>query len=179
MAENLRTTRFNDGTPIPNVTDFSEWLNLSTPGYCWLNDDALSYKDIYGALYNWNAVSTSKLCPSGWHVPNDSEFSTLISYLGSNSGNKVAETGNTHWLSPAIGATNESGFTGLPGGILRLFENGVGFAGIGLFGDWWSATDKGGVFGGALTLYWDNYIFLTQSQQDKIMGFSVRCLKDN
>jgi hypothetical protein len=69
MAENLKTTRFNDGAPIPYVTDDIEWEKLTTPGYCWYDNDPSSFKDIYGALYNWYAVNTYKLCPIGWHVP--------------------------------------------------------------------------------------------------------------
>ena len=99
-AENLKTTKFNDGTPISNVTDNTKWESLSTPGYCWYNNDEATYKGTYGALYNWYAVKTDKLCPSGWHVPSNDEWNTLITYLGGEiaAGVKVIETGNTHWL---------------------------------------------------------------------------------
>jgi uncharacterized protein (TIGR02145 family) len=83
MAENLKTTKYNDETSIPNVTDATEWLNLTTPGYCWYNNDAATYKTPYGAMYNWYAVNTGKLCPAGWHVPSEPEFYVLDDYLGS------------------------------------------------------------------------------------------------
>jgi len=85
MAENLKTTKYNDGTFIPLVTDSTAWGNLSTPGYCWYNNDAATYKNTYGALYNWFTVNTGKLSPKGWHIPSDTEWETLITYLGGES----------------------------------------------------------------------------------------------
>ncbi len=82
MAENLKTTRFNDGTPIPLVSDNTTWSTLSTPGYCWYNNDSVNFKDFGGALYNWYAVNTAKLAPPGWHVPTDAEWTTLTNYVG-------------------------------------------------------------------------------------------------
>jgi len=82
MAENLKTTKLNDGTSIPLVTSSATWGTLSTPAYCWYNNDEASYKVTYGALYNWYTVNTGKLCPSGWHIPNDAEWTTLTNYLG-------------------------------------------------------------------------------------------------
>ncbi len=118
MVENLKTTKYNDGTDIPLVTDNTAWSNLSTSGYCWYNNDASTYKTPYGAMYNWFAVATGKLCPTGWHVATDNDFSVLANYLGglSVAGDKLKEAGTAHWLSPNTGATNESGFTALPGG---------------------------------------------------------------
>ncbi len=81
MAENLRTTKLNDNTPIPNVTGDTDWINLSTPAYCWLRNE-IQYKDVYGALYNWYTVSTGNLCPTGWHVPTDEEYKILELSLG-------------------------------------------------------------------------------------------------
>jgi uncharacterized protein (TIGR02145 family) len=118
MAENMKTITYNDGAGIPLVTDNTAWSNLTTPGYCWLFNDEASYKNLYGALYNWQAINTGKLCPVGWHMPSITEWITLEDYLGGFyvSGGKMKETGTTHWLSPNIDATNASGFTGLPGG---------------------------------------------------------------
>jgi hypothetical protein len=82
MVENLKTTRYNDGTAIPLVTKSVAWETLSTPGYCWYNNDESTYKAPYGALYNWYTVNTGKLCPTGWHVPGDSEWIVLIDFLG-------------------------------------------------------------------------------------------------
>ena len=102
MAENLRTTKYNDGTAIPLVTDNTTWANLTTPAYCWYNNDAKTNGSTYGALYNWYSVNTKKLCPTGWHVPNDTEWTTLTTYLGGTAvaGGKLKETGTAHWYSP-------------------------------------------------------------------------------
>jgi len=118
MKENLKTTKYNDGSSIPLVTDNTAWINLSTPGYCWYNNDAATYKSAYGAMYNWYTVNTGKICPPNWHVPTDTQWETLITYLGGKiiAGGKMKETGTAHWTSPNIGATNETGFTALPGG---------------------------------------------------------------
>ena len=82
MAENLKTTRFNDNSSIPQVTVTADWIVLTTPAYCWMLNDEVTYKDLYGALYNWFAVNSGKLCPTGWHVPSDAEFMTLEEALG-------------------------------------------------------------------------------------------------
>jgi uncharacterized protein (TIGR02145 family) len=144
MAENLKTTQFNDGTSIPYIgleTNLTFWINLSTPAYYWYNNDP-TYKVTYGALYNWYTVNTGKLCPTGWHVPSDAEWTILTDYLGGESvaGDKLRETGTTLWQNNNIGANNESGFTALPGG----FRNADGsFDGIGDIGEWWSSTAYG------------------------------------
>ncbi len=115
MKENLKSTKYNDGTSISLVTVASDWTALRTHGYCWY-DNNVSYQNIYGALYNWYTVNSGKLCPSGWHVPTDNEWTTLINYLGGASiaGSKLKEAGTVHWVSPNI-ATNVSGFAGSPG----------------------------------------------------------------
>ena len=119
MAESLRTTRYNDDTEIELVTDDDSWRNLTTGGYSWYNNQESEYKNPYGALYNGFAVSTGKLCPSGWHVPILEEWQLLIDYLGDtiNGGGKLKEVGTTHWHSPNKGADNSSGFTALAAGI--------------------------------------------------------------
>ncbi len=116
MAENLKTTKYRNGTLIPNVTSNSSWGNLTTGAYCDYNNDT-SISKIYGRLYNWYAViDTSNICPQGWHVPSNSEFSSLSSFLGQNDGGKLKATCNSNWFVPNVGATNESGFTALPSG---------------------------------------------------------------
>jgi uncharacterized protein (TIGR02145 family) len=117
MAEDLKTTHYNDGTPIPYVTDHTEWANLKSGAYCWKwsdNNDE-SDKNIYGAFYNWYATA-EKLCPVGWHVPTDKDWETLVDFCGGweIAGGKLKEVGTEHWESPNIGATNEFGFTALP-----------------------------------------------------------------
>ena len=141
MKENLKTTRYNDGTTIPLVTDSASWATLWAPGYCWYNNDTVTYKATYGAQYNWYTVNTGKLCPKGWHVPSDAEWTVLIDYLGGEdvAGGKLKETGTTHWDIPNEGATNESGFTALPGGdrgYLGTYEE------IGQSGSWWCSTQN-------------------------------------
>jgi len=176
MAENLKSTKYNDGSSIPNVTDDTEWTNLTSSAYCWYNNNGVTYRNIYGALYNWYAVNTGKLCPVGWRVPGDSEWSMLTALAGGESvaGGKLKETGTTHWNSPNTGASDDFGFTALPGGY-HSFQG--GFDGIGVYGDFWSSTeyninnswarDLGAAFA---NVYRANY--------SKKNGFSVRCIKN-
>jgi uncharacterized protein (TIGR02145 family) len=176
MAENLKTTKFNDGTSIPLVTDNSAWNNLSTPGYCWYDNDAATYKNTYGALYNWYTVNTGTLAPAGWHVPTDAEWTILTDFLGGETvaGGKLKEAGTTHWQSPNTGATNETGFTALPGGYRGYFG---AFYNVGNYGVWWSSTEDG------TSYVWDrsmDYIDggVSRTKSSKEIGFSVRCLRD-
>ena len=117
MKENLKVTKLNDGTAIELVINDDDWGISTSPGYCWYDND-VNNKNLYGGLYNGYCVITGKLCPTGWHVPTDSEWTELSDYLGGDdvAGGKMKETGTTHWLSPNTDANNESGFTGLPGG---------------------------------------------------------------
>jgi uncharacterized protein (TIGR02145 family) len=176
MVKNLRTTRYNDGTPIPLVTDGAAWAALSTPGYCWYENEATAFKPSYGALYNGYAVGTKKLCPTGWHAPGDEEWSTLINYLGGESiaGGRLKEPGTSYWVSPNTGATNESGFTALPGGL--RFHDGL-FHDFGFSGYWWSSTEYSATR--AFFRYLDyEYGDVFRFDNLKKIGFSVRCVKD-
>jgi uncharacterized protein (TIGR02145 family) len=191
MAENLRTTRYNNGDSIPNGTD---WPNIATPAYCWY-DNNVSNKATYGALYNWYTVNTGKLAPTGWHVPTDAEWTILENYLiangfnydGTTTGNKYAKAlaSATGWASYSgegtVGYTdypakrNATGFTALPGGF--RYEDGT-FSSIGDAGYWWNATE--GNASGA----WDRFVYYDRSDvggdnDDKILGFSVRCIRNN
>jgi uncharacterized protein (TIGR02145 family) len=176
MAENLKTTRYNDGTAIPAVTDDQAWGALTTPAYCWYNEDAVVNKDKFGALYNWNTVNTNKLCPKEWHVSTDAEWTALTASLGGESvaGGKLRESGIIHWEKPNTGATNTSGFTALPGG----YRNNHGaFANINFFGFWWSATEN------VPTAAWCRTMGCASSDVLRIFslkknGYSVRCVKD-
>jgi uncharacterized protein (TIGR02145 family) len=171
MVENLKTTKYNDGTEIPNVT--TGFDALITPGYCWYNNDVAN-KLIYGALYNWFAVYTGKLCPTGWHVPSRPEVTTLQTYLGGESvgGGKLKETGTTHWTSPNTGATNESGFTALPGGYRPSTFMAIHDAGY-----WWNSTETSTI-GASFMIMWCNNSNITITQVTKADGMSVRCIKD-
>jgi len=175
LAENLRTGRFNDDAAIPLVTD-QAWSHLTTPGYCWYNNDS-GNKNTYSALYNWYAVKTGKLCPTGWHVPSDAEWTTLTTYLGGEAvaGGKMKETGTTHWQSPNEGATNESGFSCLPGGGRSSLGS---FFGLGSYGYRWSSTvgTPEGPWGRSLS-YGNTNVYRSSYSMEH--GFSVRCLRDN
>ncbi len=183
MAENLKTTKYNDGTAIPLVTDDTAWMGLSTPAYCWNNNDEAAYMDTYGALYNWYVVSTTinggkNICPSGWHVPVDDEWTILTDYLGGDSvaGGKLKETGITHWISPNTGATNETGFTALPGGFRSYYTG--GFNNDTYFGLWWSSSEN------AASDAWGrdsryNGGGVLRSLYSKLNGLSVRCVRDD
>jgi uncharacterized protein (TIGR02145 family) len=176
MAENLRTTKYNDGTDIPNITLISNWYTLTTGAYC--NYDNTTIADTiatYGRLYNWYAVNTGKLAPKGWHVPTDDEWTVLETYLGKDvAGAKMKETGYTHWNSPNTGATNETGFTALPGG----FRSSTGiYYNIGTFSIWWSATEEDD--DNSLSIYLFYYYSKdTRDASEKNHAYSVRCVKD-
>ena len=176
MVENLKTTKYNDGGSIPLVTDNTSWISLTTPGYCWYNNDVDIYKADYGALYNWYTVNTGKLCPQGWHVSTDTEWTILTTYLGGQYlvGGKLKETGTVYWNSPNSGATNESGFTALPGGL--RFYNGA-FSNHGTYGNWWSATEGGATYAWSWNIYCCD-AQVQRSTNENYFGFSVRCLKN-
>lgn len=188
MKENLKTTKLNDGTAIPNVTDNTQWLSLSSPAYCFYNNDVTN-NAIYGSLYNWYSVNTGKLCPANWHVPGDDEWKILEMYLGmsqatadildwrgSNEGGKLKETGLIHWQSPNTGATNESEFTGLPGGI-RWSIAGTFGSSITSNGSWWTSNEYNTTEAIYRALYWERST-ICRSFDPKFNGFSVRCLKN-
>jgi len=184
MGENLRTTKLNDGTEIPNITKDSDWRALTTPGYCWANNDAAN-KSPYGGLYNWFAVNTGKLAPKGWHVATDIEWTDLIVFLGGDPLGfggwvvcKLQETGSEHRESYSFNyynATNETGFTAVPSGVRSGETSTPGwFSGFRSFGYWWTSTnaDSESAFG----RYVD--ININRFPVSKKNGMSVRCIKD-
>jgi uncharacterized protein (TIGR02145 family) len=180
MAENLKTIKFNDNTSIPLVTDNTEWGALATPGYCWYNNDAGSYKDTYGALYNWFAVNVGNLCPTNWHVPTDAEWTILTNFLGGEivAGGKMKSIGTIQegtglWQSPNAGATNESGFTARPGSARGISG---GFTGIGGYGFWWTTSEIGNsAWLRELTYGRPEAI---READTKTKGLSIRCVRD-
>ena len=176
MTKNLDVTTYRNGDAIPQVTDPIQWTNLTTGAWCYYNNDAAN-GPIYGKLYNWYAVNDVRgLAPTGYHVPSDAEWTTLETCLGGSSvaGGAMKEAGLMHWLSPNTGATNSSGFAGLPGG-LRDF-NGT-FKVIGSNGVWWSSTETNTSYAWYRLLYYDNGVVFS-SNFNKPFGFSVRCLRD-
>lgn len=174
MAENLKTTKLNNGTPLTVIYDEESWWGHIIPTYCWYNHDE-SYKDIYGALYDWYAVTSGNLCPVGWHAPSDDEFQELADCLGGNqvAGSKLMETGTLHWQSPNTGATNESGFTALPGGIRDV--GGV-FRYLGTTAAFRSTAETGDGAKGSGWFVGTGFTFL---DYERTFSFSVRCLKDD
>ena len=180
MAENLKTSKYSDGTTIPNITDNTQWSNLSTGAWCYYDNNSANNSK-YGKLYNWYAVSPTtngnkNVCPTGWHVPTDAEWTVLTEYLGGESvaGGKMKEVGTTNWNSPNTGATNKSLFTGLPGGVRN---DDLSYHNVGSSGYWWSSSEDGTILalirslqspiGGA-----NSYYFYKKD------GISVRCLRD-
>ncbi len=175
MVENLKSTKLNDGFPLDYSPDKATWQALSNPGYCWY-DNNLANKNIYGALYNWEAVKSGKICPSGWHVPTDEEWTVLSNYLGGSSaaGGKIKETGTTHWAAPNTSATNETGFTALPAG----FRSNLGdFSKMTVNGYWWSSSEFSTTDSYSLSADNSSSI-LNRLNALKKNGYSVRCIKD-
>jgi uncharacterized protein (TIGR02145 family) len=179
LKENLKTTKYNDGTDIPLVTDYRTWRDLKTFGYCWYNNDSASYGDTYGALYNWYAINTSKLCPIGWHVPSDEDWTILSDFIGGDNiaGSKLKEVGTAHWPSPNAYATDEYKFTALPGGDRSTAGGLFGF--IGYRGLWWTSTSFDDSYAYFRAIY-DKENYLDHSPYlFKGTGVSIRCLKGN
>lgn len=184
MRENLKTTRLNDGTAIPVITDAKKWSELKTPGCCWY-DNNIYYKNTYGALYNWHAVVTNNLCPVGWHLPSVEEWNGLVSFLGENAGGAMKEDGTVHWNSPNTGATNTSGFTGMAGGM-RSFDG--NYYGLGIYGHWWSCLYEDLYFGDSPPVYHYSVSSFFELYFSSVTGglqemglsdsYSVRCIRD-
>lgn len=176
MAENLKTTKYCDGTNIPLITDNSVWGNLLTPAYCWYNNDISSNKSIYGALYNWYSAASDKLCPTGWHVPTYMDWKTLISYVGGVSGSKMKEVSTYRWKNTGNHATNETGFTVLPNGV-REKGGGYSFNGMGLWCHFWSSTEASILNAYDWKFYYDDW-FVQEWNDSKQEGNAVRCIKN-
>jgi uncharacterized protein (TIGR02145 family) len=176
MAENLKTTKYNNGTDIPLVTGNSEWTALSSPAYCWYDNDENANRDIYGALYNWFAVNTGNLCPDGWHVPTIDEWETLTGNPGYDNtfSDKMREVGAAHWITPNDAATNETGFTALPAGYRNESLGTFGTKGYNAY--WWSTTAASGISSWDIEINTNSYV-RSYNYQNKY-GLSVRCLQD-
>ncbi|RLD19283.1 MAG: hypothetical protein DRI71_12030 [Bacteroidetes bacterium] len=191
MAENLRTVNYNEPSPISLVTDGITWSNMTFEDYSWYDNDEATYKPEYGALYNWYAVNTGNLCPTGWHVPTDSQWKILEIYLGMtigdadklgwrgspvNVGGKLKEAGTNHWADPNTLATNETNFNGLPAGI-RDYAFGV-FQDINTATYWWSSTaiEPDSAWYRSLGF---NSEEVGRNGLGKTNGLSVRCLKSS
>jgi uncharacterized protein (TIGR02145 family) len=176
MVENLMTTKLNDGTPLKLVSVDSLWGSRYSSDYCWMYFDA-GNKISYGALYRWPAVGTQKLAPDGWRVPDDDDWSQLLTYLGdaSTAGGKLKATGTTYWNQPNTGATDLYGWKGVGGGI--RYDN--FFSDWKTVGYWWSSTNPGGPSPVAICamLYNDNSTFTFPQGQFNYDGATVRCIR--
>jgi uncharacterized protein (TIGR02145 family) len=182
MAGNLKVTKYTNGEPIPNIIDGDKWRQQINAGaYCWYNND-ISNKDTYGALYNWYAVDQKspdkRLAPAGWRVATIEDWQILIDYIGGKevAGGKLKETGTKHWLLLNEGATDEYGFTALPGGI-RFIGIGTKFTDLGAVSWWWTSSSR--------SLFKSNYVSVSNgvasiniSEINPCNGFAVRCIKD-
>ncbi len=176
MAQNLKTTVYNDDEVIDQITNETTWQNLTQGAWC--NHSNIEANDqIYGKLYNWYAVQTGKLCPDEWSVPSNADFIQLSDYLGGTdlAGGKLKQAGTELWTDPNVGATNETGFTALPGGNRA---NGS-FNGLGNDATFWSSDIDPMDSNKAKDLYMphtsDN---VGHFSGQKWFGYSVRCLKD-
>jgi uncharacterized protein (TIGR02145 family) len=180
MAENLNVDKLRNGDPIPHAQTAEEWQQAGEngqPAWCYYDNDPANGK-IYGKLYNWHAINDQRgLAPEGWQISSDEDWEKLIKLLGGKevAGGKLKATDTTYWQSPNTGATNETGFTALPGG----HRNSDGsFSDVGYYGDWWSTSENDASYA------WLRYLNCSSAQVirnylNKSYGFSVRCLKDN
>lgn len=178
MAENLKTTLYQNGDPIGTTSTVN--LDISTeslPKYQWAYDGNESNISTYGRLYTWHVATDSrKLCPAGWHLPTDAEWTTLTTFLGGESaaGGKLKETATTHWLTPNADATNDTKYTALPGGYRN--QTGV-FTGMGNYGFWWSSTSNTTISAWNRSMSYGGSAVSRDPSFDRF-GLSVRCLKD-
>ena len=176
MEENLRVLHYRNGDPVQNVTDNTQWSNLTTGAYCWYSNDSTQYKNIYGALYNNYVVTDARnICPTNWRIPTQSDWNTLQSYLGGSAiaGGKLKEAGTTHWYAPNDAATDESRFSSLPGGDRA--PSGP-FEVIGQTAEFWTSTEANPNKAYAYFLSFEAG-GLYNNQFDKKYGLSVRCIK--
>lgn len=178
MVEDLKTTKFNDGVEIPLLPENASIDNHPSSFYCWYEND-IKYKIWYGAFYNYPAVTSGKLCPAGWHVPSDAEWTTLTDFLGgeSHAGGLLKQIG-TSWNVPNIGANNYSGFSSLPGGSTSV---GSSFIGKNFLGIWWTSTIDENNINIYRSMFFDqNKIDRNgfQSKANTTNGLMVRCIKD-
>ncbi len=182
MAENLRTTKYNDGTAIPNVTDVESLKTLTSGAY--INVNNRTEKDsilLFGRLYNFYAVHTGILAPAGWHVATNADWTKLITFLGGENpaGGKAKETGTKHWKADNTGATNESGFTAIPAGYCApiAWTGQKNFESVFMGAYFWQKDNFGSQTAASVYLFY-NSAKMMKSTAMKYSGLSVRCVKD-
>ena len=177
MTENLRTTKYRNGSSLTNITQVSQWGALTTGAYCSFSNSTTT--QMYGRFYNWYAVNDSRnIAPAGWHVPTYNEWLTLWYYLGGDSlvGGQLKETGTSHWYYPNSGATNGWGFNALPAGFIKEDGN---FYGFGYYTLWWTVTENASNSLNAECQEIDyNHPGLYDNNLPKNWGLSIRCVRD-
>ena len=180
MAENLKTSKFNDGTEIPNLKNGADWSKNTTGAWCNYNNDT-SFNQKYGKLYNWFSVNpvangNKNICPVGWHVPNDDEWTILINNVGGQyiAGSNLKEIGNENWVDKNTDATDSYLFKALPGGYL---DYSFKYSGKGSLGYWWSSTKYDAYFANYIELR-DSYTIVNRWRNVFYAGYSIRCTKD-
>jgi uncharacterized protein (TIGR02145 family) len=185
MIENLRTTKYNDGTEIVLASEPEEWETHSSGAYCWYPYFQDSDRIIYGALYNQDAVKTGKLAPTGWHVSTLQDWIVLTEHLGgeSEAGGLLKESGYAHWGNPNTGATNMTGFTAVAGGsrVKRNEYDQTGFRNMKYEGIWWAPSESEGAPDYMYTFEMNCYskgVNISGTLASNYNGFSVRCVKD-
>jgi uncharacterized protein (TIGR02145 family) len=175
MAENLKATKFNDGTEIPQIIDKIAWNRLESPAFCWYeNHDAYS---TYGAIYNWYAVNSNRLCPVGWHIPSYEDWTDLITRSGGlmYAGIVLKEPGTAHWEKPNGGYPSYNHFNALPGG---LRDESGDFSEIGKTGYWWSILKDEKPSAWYIIMNSASNSISIRNFKNKPIGMSVRCVKD-
>jgi uncharacterized protein (TIGR02145 family) len=188
MAENLRTANYNDGTVIAKITDGAVWSALVSGAYCWTEDDSASYDVLYGKLYNFEAVNSGKLCPTGWHVPSDIEWKELeialdmdaaaadeLGWRGTNQGGMLKETGFANWLAPNSGATNQSGMNIKPSGYRATDGN---YQDVGSTCYYWTQSINATSSNGFCRMISSSETGVYRGEEIRTKGSSVRCMKD-
>jgi uncharacterized protein (TIGR02145 family) len=181
MAENLAVTHYNNGEPIPEVTSSSTWYTLNTPAFCWYNNDSATFGKAFGALYNYHAIQSGRLCPKGWRVPTSEDFKALLGYLDPTAdfvkhevskiaGGKLKSRDTLYWAQPNVEATDERGFAALPGGCRSYAGN---FSMAGSFGYYGAADDAT-----SLALRAATASAFMRDKVSEYVGVSVRCIKE-
>jgi uncharacterized protein (TIGR02145 family) len=185
-VENLKTTRYSNGVSIANITDNGTWAVDVIGAYAWYNNDATTYKDSYGALYNWYAVSSANglvyfqkngVKDDGWRIPTKTDFDILMAYMGGTdgAGGQLKEEDTTHWTTPNTGAIDTYGFTMLPSG--RRFQTGS-FSLIGTYGILWTNTPAAAGYAYDVTMTYNNDDVAFSASALVNLGLSVRCVRD-
>ena len=177
MAKNLRSNRLNDGTIIPQIKSDSIWNGNHHIAYCWYNNDSIYNSKIYGALYNYYTLKSELLCPIGWHVPSNSEWTILVNFLGGaeKAGGKLKDYFTPYWSDPNICYANSFGFAARPGGRRSHIKG--KFSNISDQGYWWTITSKSEFYSYSWLMYNSN-TQISRNESSNRDGASVRCIKD-